>query len=80
MQKQLELLKKKCEEQGIIVVEDYDAKLSDSAIVKKGNLVGIFFSKNFPLTTTQKVKRLKYYLKCLKNNKLEVVRLWIIKS
>ncbi|MCM1556769.1 MAG: hypothetical protein NC087_04465 [Anaeroplasma bactoclasticum] len=44
MQKQLELLKKKCEEQGIIVVEDYDAKLSDSAIVKKGEYRGLYYS------------------------------------
>lgn len=77
MQKQLELLKKECKERGIILVEDYDAKLSDSAIARQGDLVAIFFSKNFNLTISQKVRRLKYYLDCLKNNRFEVVR-WII--
>lgn len=74
MQKQFELLKKECKERGIILVEDYDAKLSDSAIARQGDLVAIFFSRNFHLSITQKVKRLKYYLQWLKNNNLEVIR------
>ncbi len=74
MNKQFELLKNVCNERGIILVDDYDAKTLDSAIVRQGNLVAIFFSKNFSLTIAAKIKRLKYYLQCLNENKLEVVR------